>query len=74
LGTALKGLRRWVVFQDGKPQIASDPDLDDKPTWTKAMSPGSRDSLLGWVKDHWEEAKAFEKARAIAVKEAALAG
>jgi hypothetical protein len=74
LGTALKGLRRWVVFQDGNPQIASDPDLNDKPAWTKAMSPESKDSLLSWVKDHWEEAKALEKARAIAVKEAATTG
>jgi hypothetical protein len=74
LSVVLKGLRRWVFFQDGSPQIASDPDLSDKPAWTKAMSPGSKESLLSWVKGHWEEAKALEKARANAVRVAAMMG
>lgn len=74
LNVAMKGLRRWVAFHDGQPQIASEPDLNDKPAWTKAMSPGSKDSLLEWVKSHWEEAKALEKARANAIKAAATMG
>jgi hypothetical protein len=68
ISLALKGLRRWVVFRNGEPRIASEPDFSDKPTWTKAMSPGSKESLLSWVQGNWEEAKALEKARANAVK------
>ncbi|KAH7413676.1 hypothetical protein DE146DRAFT_2663 [Phaeosphaeria sp. MPI-PUGE-AT-0046c] len=68
---ALKGLRRWVKFEDGEPYIASEPDLGDKPSWTKSMSPGSDESLLIWVKSRWEEAKVLEKARAAAAKTAA---
>ena len=68
---ALKGLRRWVKFTEGQPYIANEPDLEDKPAWTKLMSPGSDDSLLSWVLLHWEEAKVLEKARAAAAREAA---
>jgi hypothetical protein len=71
LTMAMKGLRRWVGFLDGKPHIATEPDLEDKPMWTKLMAPGSKESLLSWVKDHWEEAKVAEKARAAAAKAAA---
>ncbi|OAL04361.1 hypothetical protein IQ06DRAFT_96893 [Phaeosphaeriaceae sp. SRC1lsM3a] len=59
---ALRGLRRWVKFQDGEPYIASEPDFDDKPSWTKLMAPGSDEGLLSWVQSHWEEAKVLEKA------------
>ncbi|KAH8731741.1 hypothetical protein GQ44DRAFT_697970 [Phaeosphaeriaceae sp. PMI808] len=72
LSSALKGLRRWVIFQNGKPHIASDPILDDKPEWTKAMAPGSQESLFSWVKMHWEETKALERARATAAKAGAM--
>jgi hypothetical protein len=71
LNVALKGLRRWVVFQNGEPRINAEPDLGDKPAWSRLMAPGSKDSLLSWVKDHWEEAKEAEKARAAAAKAAA---
>jgi hypothetical protein len=73
LTMALKGLRRWVAFENGEPQLATVPDLNDKPAWTKSMAPGSNESLLSWVKEHWEEAKALEKARASAAKVAATA-
>lgn len=69
---ALRGLRRWVKFADGKPYIANEPALEDKPVWTKLMSPGSDEILLSWVLLHWEEAKLLEKARAAAAKEAAI--
>ncbi|KAF1918745.1 hypothetical protein BDU57DRAFT_511485 [Ampelomyces quisqualis] len=73
LVVALKGLRRWVTFENGGPQLATVPDLDDKPAWTKLMAPGSKESLLSWVKENWEAAKALEKARASAAKVAASA-
>jgi hypothetical protein len=71
---ALKSLRRWVVFQNGRPSIATEANLDDPAIWTSLMEPGSLASLLTWVTDHWEEAKVLEKARASAAKSAALAG
>jgi hypothetical protein len=70
---ALKGLRRWVVFQNGEPRINTVPDLGDKPAWSRLMALGSKDSLLAWVKEHWQEAKDAEKARAAAAKAAAMA-
>jgi hypothetical protein len=71
LTVAMKGLRRWVKFLNGEPHIADEPDLEDKPMWTKLMALGSKESLLSWVKDHWQEAKVAEKARASAAKAAA---
>jgi hypothetical protein len=71
---ALKGLRRWVVFENGEPKLTTTPTLDDKTVWTTEMAPGSKDSLLDWVKDNWEEAKSLERARASAVKAAAKSG
>jgi hypothetical protein len=71
LTVAMKGLRRWVSFVNGEPHIAVEPDLDDKPAWTRLMAPGSKESLLNWVKAHWMEAKVAEKARATAAKAAA---
>jgi hypothetical protein len=71
--SALRGLRRWVVFENGEPRIAFDPILDDHPAWVTSMAPGSTETLLEWVKDNWEEAKASEKARAAATKAAATA-
>tara|TARA_R110002003_G_scaffold534_6_gene20255 strand:- start:34113 stop:35273 length:1161 start_codon:yes stop_codon:yes gene_type:complete len=71
--SALRGLRRWVVFENGEPRIACDPILDDHPAWVTSMAPGSTETLLEWVKNNWEEAKALEKARAAAAKTAATA-
>ncbi|KAF2827061.1 hypothetical protein CC86DRAFT_370128 [Ophiobolus disseminans] len=72
LTEARKALRRWVDFEDGRPRIASTPSVDRPTTWSKDMTPGSKDELLDWVKAHWEQAKALEKARAKAAKEAAV--
>lgn len=69
---ALKGLRRWTIFQDGRPNIATEINLDGTAIWTKLMAPGTRACLLAWVLEHWEEAKALEKARANASRTAAL--
>jgi hypothetical protein len=73
LVTALRGLRRWVAFENGEPLLAAVPDLEDKPSWSKLMAPGSNESLMNWVKEHWEAAKALEKARASAAKINAMA-
>ncbi|KAH9882429.1 hypothetical protein J1614_000665 [Plenodomus biglobosus] len=68
LGTALKGLRRWVVFQDGKPRIAT--QMQEYTAWTSFMAAESKDAVLDWVIENWKEAKALEKARMTAAKEA----
>ncbi|KAL6706321.1 hypothetical protein ACN47E_005611 [Coniothyrium glycines] len=74
LGLALKGLRRWVVFLEGVPHVAAEADLDSTPTWCVASLGMSRQELLQWVRQHWEEAKALEKTRAAAAKESSRGG
>lgn len=71
---ALRGLRRWVIFEDGIPQITTTPILHDNTVWTKCMAPGSKEELLGWVKAHWAEARSLERARANAARAAAMSG
>jgi hypothetical protein len=70
LGFAMKSLRRWVAFHDGEPQITDVPIIDDQPPWIESMKAGTTQTLLHWVKGHWQETKALEKARAAASKEA----
>lgn len=74
LKDTLKALRRWVIFENGEPRIATIPILDDKTVWTKHMAPDSKVKLLAWVEGNWEEAKKLEKARANAAKWAAMSG
>ncbi|KAF2125552.1 hypothetical protein P153DRAFT_324991 [Dothidotthia symphoricarpi CBS 119687] len=70
----LQGLRRWVIFEDGEPRISSKPILEDNTMWAKVVTPESKDDVLNWVKQHWVEVKALEKARSNAAKEAAKTG
>lgn len=70
----LQGLRRWVMFENGKPQITSEPMLDENVTWAKVVMPENRDDVLDWVKENWAEVKALEKVRANAAREAAKTG
>ncbi|KAJ4377451.1 hypothetical protein N0V83_000276 [Neocucurbitaria cava] len=69
LALALKGLRRWVVFQEGEPRITSEPNLEEYQRWVTFISVETKPKILDWVKKNWEEVKALEKARARAVKE-----
>ena len=71
LSLALKGLRRWVEFQDGKPRIAANPNLDEYSRWIGHIAANDRDEVLAWVRDNWREVKALEKGRANQAKEAA---
>ena len=70
LSNALKALRRWVNFQDGKPYITSNP-LEEAVVWKILMAETTRDNVLRWVEDNWKEAKALEKARVNAARAAA---
>lgn len=68
LGTALKGLRRWVDFNEGQPFITAEPLMTNGPVWAVAVT--DEESVLSWVQDNWQEIKALEKARAAAAKAA----
>jgi len=69
LATTLKALRRWVMFQEGKPCIAT--ELQEYANWTSLMAVDSSSAVLDWVMENWREAKALEKARASAAKKTA---
>jgi hypothetical protein len=71
LPTILKGLRRWVTFEDGQPKISSDPNLDTPLIWSKFVTAENKDDVLDWVSKNWENVKTMEKARANAAKAAA---
>ncbi|KAF1830805.1 hypothetical protein BDW02DRAFT_572639 [Decorospora gaudefroyi] len=71
LALILKGLRRWVSFEDGQPLITPEPNLGEPLVWSKFISANNRNAVLQWVQANWEEVKALEKARASAAKEAA---
>lgn len=71
LALILKGLRRWVAFEDGRPLITSEPNLGEPLVWSKSVSADTKDAVLAWVHDNWQRVKALEKARASASKVAA---
>jgi hypothetical protein len=71
---AFKALKRWVVFDNGEPKIATESRREKPTEWTRLIAPGRRDDFLEWVKEHWQEAKVLEKQRATVAKETALNG
>ena len=64
----MKGLRRWVEFKDGRPCIASEPNLKEPLVWSKHVSANNKDAVLEWVRQNWEAVKSLEKKRANAAK------
>jgi hypothetical protein len=74
LSTILKGLRRWVAFEDGHPRTTSEPNLEKPLIWSKFVTAKNKDEVLQWVADNWEAVKTLEKARANAAKTAAKEG
>jgi hypothetical protein len=68
LGVALKGLRRWVDFTDGKPYITAQP-LDNSLMWTAVVPTESTTDVLNWVAENWQEVKLLEKRRAKEARE-----
>ncbi|KAH7071497.1 hypothetical protein BKA63DRAFT_73709 [Paraphoma chrysanthemicola] len=72
LKTAVRGLRRWVMFEKGEPRIATEYIPDDHYTpWVTLIAPGSTEALLDWIKENWKQAKSLEKAHATISKAAA---
>jgi hypothetical protein len=74
LPTILKGLRRWVTFENGQPRITSDANLEVPLVWCKFVTAENKDTVLKWVSSNWEQVKNLEKARANAAKEGAKKG
>ncbi|KAF2246180.1 hypothetical protein BU26DRAFT_63936 [Trematosphaeria pertusa] len=70
LSLSLKGLKRWVDFNDGQPYITAQA-LEKTPIWTDAISRASTDDVVKWATQNWREVKALEKRRGLAAKEAA---
>jgi hypothetical protein len=68
---AVKALRRWVVFEDGKPRISTTCSIK-VPNWTPLMTADTKPAVLQWVTANWAEVKVLEKARAAAEKLAGL--
>jgi hypothetical protein len=71
LALVLKGLRRWVVFEHGQPRISTEPNLGEPLIWSGFVSADSKDAVLTWVENNWEQVKSLEKAWANVAKEAA---
>jgi hypothetical protein len=71
LAVVLKGLKRWVVFEDGQPRISPKPNLDEPLIWSKFVTADNKNAVLEWVRQNWEQVKCAEKARANAAKESA---
>jgi hypothetical protein len=66
LGTVLKGLRRWVRFDDGQPFITPDPVRTDQPIWASAVKDEAQ--VLTWVRQNWEDVKSREKAYSVSLE------
>ena len=71
LAVVLKGLKRWVVFEDDQPRISPKPNLAEPLIWSKFVTADNKNAVLEWVRQNWEQVKCAEKARANAAKESA---
>ena len=67
MGTALKGLKRWADFENGKPFVTEKP-LETTRRWTDVLSPDLLSETLHWVEENWERVKRLEQSNAKKVK------
>ncbi|TKA72752.1 hypothetical protein B0A49_04591 [Cryomyces minteri] len=72
LNLVLRGMKRWVFFDHGRPCLRNEAELDDnkQPVWSQALSPDGEDEVLRWVKDNWLEVKSREQGRVNKAKSA----
>ncbi|KAF1954239.1 hypothetical protein CC80DRAFT_494054 [Byssothecium circinans] len=71
LASVLKGLKRWVNFNEAGQPFISTECLDETTVWTKVIPAESLEETLDWVTQNWQKAKSLEKKRAKEAKEAA---
>lgn len=62
----LRAFRRWVVFTNGRPQVASSPHSDEESQlylWLGAngKSLENQEGTSEWVKEHWLELRGLER-------------
>lgn len=71
LNLVLRGLKRWVQLEDGKPVLRSNPDMADegRRPWSTMMGDVNEEDLLRWVEANWQTVKEEEKIRVSRAKE-----
>lgn len=70
LGQVMKGFKRWVVWEDGKPVMRDeDQEISDRLKWLAQVKDEEKDTLLSWVKEKYEILRKREKERANRMKD-----
>jgi hypothetical protein len=63
LASAVRALRRWVIFEDGHQQIGKEPLAPEKYVrWSEHVSPDNENDILRWVEISWHDIKRLDKA------------
>lgn len=72
-GITLKGLKRWVAFEDGQPYITKEPiSGSQKLKWSDYVSNDSVVDVLAWIAENREQIYKLEKDRTEEAKKAAM--
>lgn len=72
-GTTLKGLKRWVAFENGQPYITKEPISGSKKLrWTEHISEDAVSDVLLWVVENREKVWKLEEDRTVQVKRTAM--
>ncbi|KAJ9639959.1 hypothetical protein H2201_006871 [Coniosporium apollinis] len=60
-----KVLKRWVQFENGKPELRREADMNDenRRPWASMIDEEDQEGLVSWVQENWEKAKDKEKSR-----------
>ena len=65
LGEVMKGLKRWVRWENGKPIMCNEgEEIGDKPKWLSLVQDEEREGLLTWLVENYQELRRREKERA----------
>ncbi|KAF2753929.1 hypothetical protein EJ05DRAFT_479954 [Pseudovirgaria hyperparasitica] len=65
LNLVMRGLKRWVSFEQDEAVINAEADMSDDPVskWANAIDDIGEEKLLAWIEDNWEEVRTKEKSR-----------
>ena len=65
LGVVMKGLKRWVRWENGRPIMCDEEEeIGDKPKWLAKVQDEDKDALLEWLTENHQELRRREKERA----------
>lgn len=64
-----KALRRWVLFDQGKPYLRDQANMDVPEKWIVQAADVEKEELLCWISEMWPEAKSRERNREQIAKE-----